>query len=213
MCHMFKQMGVIYGDSGIGKTEAVREYVNVRPDVILIEADPGYSPTVLFAELQEKLGYRDRHNVHQMLTTCIDRLKNSGRLIIIDEAEQLPYKSLEMIRRLHDKAQIGILLVGMEKLRYNLCGPSGQYAQLYNRIFITIKLDPITEADFENIIKRVIGDTKGLWRIFYRECKANTRRLFKMIQLSEHIAKRNTCPLDAEVVMEAAEYLLLEKTR
>lgn len=48
-----------------------------------------------------------------MFSDIVDKLKSSGRLIIIDEAEHLPYKSLELVRRIYDKANVGILLVGM----------------------------------------------------------------------------------------------------
>ncbi len=211
MCRMFNQIGVVYADAGFGKTESVREYSRQVSNVILIEADPGYTPSVLFRELHDKLGNGGYHNLHQAFQECVERLKGSSRLLIIDEAEQLPYKSLEMVRRLHDKAEIGILLTGMQKLLGNLRGFKGQYAQLYSRIFIATKLEPISESDTENIVKRLLGDVDGIWRVFYKECNGNTRRLFKMIKLSVHIADKANCKIDAEVVTTASGYLKVER--
>ena len=57
-----------------------------------------------------------------MMLDIIDKLKSSGRLIIVDEAEHLPYTSLELLRRIYDKAEVGILLVGMPRLMKNLKG-------------------------------------------------------------------------------------------
>ncbi|MFA5751085.1 MAG: AAA family ATPase [Candidatus Paceibacterota bacterium] len=210
VCHLFKEIGVCYGDAGLGKTEAVIEYAARKPDVILILADPGYTASVLLNELHDKLGNGGRHNLHQTFQDCVDRLHDSGRLLIIDEAEQLPYKSLEMVRRLHDKAKIGILLSGMSKLLSNLRGFHGQYSQLYSRVGIAAKLQPLTEEDSENIVKRLLGDTNGLWRIFHKESIGNARRLFKMIKRSIYLSDLNNCPIDTEIVKTASTILKVE---
>ena len=55
------------------------------------------------------------------------------------------------IRRIYDKAQVGILLVGMPRLIMNLKGEKRQYAQLYSRVGIATKLNPLTEEDKELI--------------------------------------------------------------
>lgn len=57
-------------------------------------------------------------------------LRDSGRLLMVDEAELLLYRALEVLRRLHDKAGIGIVLAGMPRLLINLKGRRGEFAQL-----------------------------------------------------------------------------------
>jgi DNA transposition AAA+ family ATPase len=49
-CHVENEIGVCYGDAGIGKTYAVKSYAIDNTDVILIEADLGYTPKVLFSK-------------------------------------------------------------------------------------------------------------------------------------------------------------------
>lgn len=210
VCHMFCEIGVCYADAGTGKTEAAREYASRKSDVILIEADPGYTAVVLFKELHDKLGNGGSHNLHSTFAECVDRLSGSGRLLIIDEAEQLPYRCLEMIRRLHDKAGIGILLLGMPKLLSNLRGYRGQYSQLYSRVGMAAKLEALKEQDTEDIVKRLIGDTNGLWRVFHRESIGNARRLFKMIKRSIYLADINNCPIDTLIVEKASSILKVE---
>ena len=95
-CHVENEIGVCCGDAGIGKTYAVKRYAIDNTDVILIEADLGYTPKVLFSEIHKKLGFDGCGTIHGMFLDIIDKLKSSGRLIIIDEAEHLPYKSLEL---------------------------------------------------------------------------------------------------------------------
>ena len=44
MCHLDGEIGVCYGDAGLGKTMAARRYAQMYRDVILVEADLGYTP-------------------------------------------------------------------------------------------------------------------------------------------------------------------------
>ena len=138
-------------------------------------------------------------------------MKGTGRLLIIDEAEQLSYKSLEMIRRLHDKSGIGVLLAGMHKLLGNLRGIRGEYAQLYSRVGMAVKLEPLQEADTQSIIGHLLSEAGDFWQIFHRECAGNTRRLFKTINRTIHISDVNKCAIDEDVIVKAAEMLKVER--
>ncbi|MFB5082527.1 AAA family ATPase, partial [Raoultella sp. C349492] len=82
----------------------------------LIEADPGYTALVLLQELCESLGLSKRGTIHELSESCITALSGTGRAVLIDEAENLPYRALEVIRRIHDKAGVGIVLAGMPRL-------------------------------------------------------------------------------------------------
>ena len=146
-CHVENEIGVCYGEAGIGKTFAVKRYKYENAGVVLIEADLGYRPKVLFSEIHKKLGFDGHGTVHSMMLDIIDKLKSSGRLIIVDEAEHLPYTSLELLRRIYDKAEVGILLVGMPRLMKNLKGDKKEYAQLYSRVGIKTELNPLTDED------------------------------------------------------------------
>lgn len=160
LCHIDDEIGVIYGDAGIGKTQAVQEYAKRNSDVILIEADLGYTAKVLFSELHQRLGFSGHGTLHNMFEDCRKQLNNTGRLIIIDEAEQLPYRALELLRRLNDKAGVGILLVGMPRLMSNLRGNRGEYAQLFSRIGYHAKLSLLTSADTSKIAAQCFSDIK-----------------------------------------------------
>ena len=100
--------GMLTGDAGCGKTTAIKEFAKTHPSVILIEADHGYTAKALFGELCAELSLDDRGSLHDNLVRIVAKLKDSGRLIIIDEAEHLPYRALELIRRVHDKVGVGI---------------------------------------------------------------------------------------------------------
>ena len=51
-----KEIGIVYGEAGLGKTTAIKEYTKVEPNTILIEATKNYSPRVLFSRIHETIG-------------------------------------------------------------------------------------------------------------------------------------------------------------
>lgn len=207
-CHVEGEIGVCYGNAGLGKTSAVKEYARQNTDVILVEADLGYTAKVLFSEIHKKLGLDGLGNSHKMISEIIDRLKDSGRLIIIDEAEHLPYKSLELLRRVHDKAEVGILLCGMPRLIENIRGKKNQYAQLYSRVGIAKRLNMLNLNDAKLIIGNVLPENEHLAEDFFKFCLGNTRILSKLIMRSINMAEINSEPLNREIIVETSNILL-----
>lgn len=209
-CRLFCDMGVCYGDAGIGKTQAAREYALRHGETILIECLPGYSPRAFLLALRDRLCKSDCKTLDAIFAAIVDKLKGSGRLIIIDEAEKLPYKTLEYVRRIHDMADIGILLVGMQELIGNLKGFNNQYRQLYSRIAIGIKLGNITEDDARAIIGILSPGDEDLTRVFYTTGDHNARRMSKIIKRAAYISQINDCPVDTKTIQRAAEIVKVE---
>jgi DNA transposition AAA+ family ATPase len=210
-CRVEQVMGVAYGDSGLGKTEALRLDASRNSGTILIEADLGYTARDLFRELSRRLvGSEVKGTLHELLDICIEKLKDSGRLLIIDEAEHLPYRALEMIRRIHDKANVGILLCGMKRLIENLRGKRGDFEQIYSRIDYAVALPKLGLEDTEKIIRSTIGSpAAGITKAFYDQCRGNIRTLCKLIRKSVRVAARNDRELSPEIINKAATALLI----
>jgi hypothetical protein len=209
LCHQDQEIGVLFGEAGYGKTVLIKEYCKRYPDVILIEADLGFCARMLFLELAKKLGLDGAGVIHNIFDDCVGKLRNSGRLLIIDEAELLPYRALELLRRLHDKAGIGILLVGMPRLISNLRGRQGEYAQLYSRVGIAAKLEMLSESDTKKLVDAVLPQADGLYRTFHEESKANARTLQKLLNRSVRVAAINGIDVNHDVIRAAAETLII----
>ncbi|MEV9348723.1 ATPase, partial [Klebsiella pneumoniae] len=78
---------------------------------------------------------------------------------LIDEAENLPYRALEVIRRIHDKAGVGVVLAGMPRLIINLKGKRGEYAQLYSRVGFALDLqEKLPQADLQQILTNMVEE-------------------------------------------------------
>lgn len=208
-CHVENEIGVCYGDAGIGKTFAVKKYSIDNSDVVLIEADLGYKPKVLFSEIHKKLGFDGHGTVHAMMTDIINKLKSSGRLIIVDEAEHLPYTSLELLRRIYDKAQVGILLVGMPRLIKNLQGDKREYAQLYSRVGIATQLNPLTDEDKEAIISKLLPNHSSIYPALSSYCAGNTRVLTKLLVRAIRIAELNNMEVNEDVVQASISQIIM----
>jgi len=209
ICHLDREIGVCYGAAGLGKTEAVREYARKNPDVILVEVDLGHTAKALFSELHRMLNMDGFGTVHNMFGEIVEKLRGSDSLIIVDEAEHLPYRALELLRRIHDKAGIGIMLVGMPRLLSNLRGRKGEYAQLYSRVGIAARLEGLRPEDTRMIVEAIIPTANGLSRAFHDASTANTRTLSKLIARSMRVAELNDTPLSPQVIKETSRMLII----
>ena len=147
LCHTQGKIGVCVGKAGLGKTVAVKRYTKEFMDSILIESDSGYTAKSLLKEIHRRLGLSGKGSVYDLMDEVVRKLNQSGRLLIIDEAENLPYRALEITRRIHDKTGVGILLVGRGILLENLKGYNNQYDQLYSRVKFTKIIDKILIQD------------------------------------------------------------------
>jgi len=209
ICHVNSEIGVCYGKAGLGKTVSVSEYAKHNTDVILIEADLGFTAKILFTEIHKRLGLEGAGNVYTLMLDIIQKLKNSNRLIIIDEAEHLPYKALELLRRIYDKAGVGILLVGMPKLVANLRGQKGQYEQLYSRVGVSKEVNPLDKTDIQKIIDKTLPEAFDMTEKFLEISGGNTRVLTKLMARADKAAKLSESPLDEEIIEEVAKMLIV----
>ncbi|HGG6754249.1 TPA: AAA family ATPase [Salmonella enterica subsp. enterica serovar Java] len=181
--HQECEICVLYGAAGLGKTMTLKEYARRDDAVIFIEADPGYTARTLLEELCGRLKQNKNGNIHTLIDLCVEKLKGTGRLLIIDEAELLPYRALEVVRRLHDKAGIGVVMAGMPRLITNLKGKRGEFAQLYSRVALALDMGNLLDReDFDQIAVDLMPEAEDLKirNALYDQSKGNARRLFKL---------------------------------
>lgn len=211
MAHVEGDINVLYGEAGLGKTMICKAYTAKFRDALLIEADPGYTARVVLEELCNLLGLSTRGNMHELSESCINKLRDSGRVLIIDEAENLPLRALESIRRIHDKTGIGIVLVGMPRLLLNLKGKRGELVQLYSRVGFSLNLgSSLPGADIDVIANSVLPDgvDDDLSKVLFTASKGNARRLFKLLRGAVRTSAMNDVPVNGHIVNQIAEMLI-----
>lgn len=200
------ELAVFTGASGIGKTTTLTDYARTHKSAILIEADPGYTATALFSELCHALSLPAKASLHDLMTRVVEKLQGSGRLIIIDEAEQLKPRVLDLIRRVHDKAKVPIALVGLDQLRTNLQGDRMSHTYLWNRCGFVRKVDVLTEEDERAIIRNRLGEVDDqVVEALRAESRRNARILVKLLGWCEDLCRINKIGMDTQVVRQAVD--------
>lgn len=104
-----REMALIYGMAGSGKTTILKEYEKSAPNARAL---------ILF--LIAKLKIEAKGDLDARLRTLCAYLKNADKVILIDEAEHLPLRALEDLRRIHDFSGVALILCGTEVLLRNL---------------------------------------------------------------------------------------------
>lgn len=193
LCAMAHAVGDIYllvGEAGLGKTVALKEYATRNQGVLMLEVDPTYTPKVVLIELCNVLNLQTGKSNHAMFEAVVEKLADSERLLIVDEAELLNTRALEVLRRLHDRTKIGIVLAGMPRLRANLRGTKGEFKQLYSRVGLQLDMqDRLPDNDILQLIRENIGESDFANKIL-EISQGNARRLQKLLRGLKVWAKR-----------------------
>lgn len=207
-CHIAGELGVCYGRAGFGKTISINKYAESHPDTILIRVKVSYNLKALLLEMHLRLGLSGKGTVYHLMKEVERKLRGSGRLIIVDEAEHLPYKAIEALRQIQDETGVGLLLVGMPVLIKQICGTDDEFEQLFTRVGLHKEVSCLLPVDVKNILKNMKEDIK-LWECFWKHSNGNTRRLSKLLLRSRNIAKFNNKPAISEQMVEEAAHLII----
>lgn len=164
--HLYRNFSVIAAFVGTGKTRSLKQYQADNSGVIIVEATPNMNPTVLINELVDKTGAivhkSNRHSAGtkaDKVEAVIAALTGTDSLIVLDEAETVCTSTLEYIRRISDKAGVGVVLAGTEKLKPLVKDPKGRFGQISSRVgFWPPIIQGITTHDCDLLCRAAFGD-------------------------------------------------------
>lgn len=199
----------IVGDSGLGKTWAVKKYVENNPSAILVEADPTYAVKTVLENIARRLDIADVYGRNsELLEAVVQKLKGSGRMILIDEAEYLTDTALDIVRRIHDKADVPVALVGMPHLLTNVIGKKNKHAQIYSRMNLC-KLASLSIEDAQSIVASIFGNVeKQITKTFFECSRGTTRILADLIRITQRILVKNNAEISVTSIKLAAENVI-----
>jgi DNA transposition AAA+ family ATPase len=214
--HVNREIGLVYGEAGMGKTMALREYRSQHPDAIYVRCDPSCATPqavleLLLAELGRK--YRTNDLLHRHIKSLVEALSGTGRLVILDEAQFLGVKALEVMRSIHDSAEIGLVLAGNLEVYARLHGEgTAQFAQLFSRIGIRrhVKLS-VPEEDVFSIAGDVGAECLKVLHARANE-RGGLRRMVKVLRLGRELAGTDGGVL-ARKHLDVAERMLVGGSR
>lgn len=141
ICHLKGGLAIECGDAGIGKTKAAKKYAKDYPNsTIYLTVNPCLVSITAFLKLlcrQLKIpttGHKD-----DMWLDVDSQLRGSKKVLIIDEAQHLPIKTIDSIRALFDNnPKLGIIFIGNEETITNRTGSNkASFRQVTNRTRFT----------------------------------------------------------------------------
>lgn len=208
LTHVQRSIGLVIGRSGLCKTISLKKYHIDHPDTIYIEADSAYNAKEVLREIHIAVGLNGVGNLNHLKKDIINKLHGSGRMIIIDQTEYISSKALDLIRTIHDKAGIGILLAGLPQLLSNIKGVGGVHEQIYTRIGAALELEPLRDEDVVKLVTASLPSAAGLGNEFIELSRRNARVLRILTRESKRIAKNKGIPINGDIVKRAAKQLV-----
>jgi len=201
MAHHERDVGVVIGDAGLGKTRALEEYEKKHPAAtIRIEVGPEFSSRHLGVALHEELGHSGEGSLYNLMQDVYEDLEGTDHLFLVDQAEILPTRGLELCRRIHDVCNIGVVLAGMPRLLAHLQGSTGELKQLYSRVGLKARVEALTDEDLRKLVAAHTPDAAPGTAGAVAQVTRNTRVATKLLKRAAHIADVN----DLERVNDAA---------
>lgn len=215
MAHKRKDFGILSAKVGTGKTTALKHYTSITPNVFLVEGDPDMNASVMIDDLIEKTGATfhasnnyTRGTKAERYAGLVRKLIELDALIILDEADKVRAQTLEYIRRISDKAQVGVVLAGTEKLKPMVRDSHGRFGQISSRVgFWPSLIKAITKNDAKLMVEAAINEnlTKEVLDAFWQVCDGSARTLSKLIPNVIDFGLKKEYELSAELVFEVGQ--------
>ncbi len=148
-------IAVIYGGAGVGKTSAIRHYATGALQVWHVTMTPASASVVTaLEEICAAIGINEQGGAARLHRAIVRRVRGTGGLIVIDEAQHLSTAALDQIRSIHDATGIGIALVGNTEVYARMTGGNraAYLDRLYSRIGKRLHVRASTADDVAALI-------------------------------------------------------------
>lgn len=204
-----EDVGVIFGDAGIGKTSAIEMYLSENPLAISVSLDRRHGTAIqierLLAEVVDPGG---RKADTTRWSRLLEALSGSGRFLIVDNCHRATRSGLELLFDLHDKTGIPIAMVGNEEVLRLI----DQSDQMSSRIGIS---QPVTMANPRPLVRHLVSEIapgfSGRVEDLAEQVADGPGRIRaakKEIALAGLIARRSSVPMSPEAAFAAAHVRL-----
>lgn len=156
-----RNFGVVCGFVGVGKTRSLKEYRAAKSQTLLIEVSPNMTPGVLLTDLLHQLGTAVPPGLDRKFKEVVRVISGTNMLIILDEAEKSSELALEYVRRIRDMAEVGVVLVGTEKLMAKIKPHHSNFDQIRSRVSMWPRtIETITRDDADEMARAGLTDVE-----------------------------------------------------
>lgn len=203
--HCNGDISLVYGDAGAGKTTALEYYTKNYSGVVMVTANSCTSSAASILQMIARTTGKVLTGKKELLmASLVDHFKNTGRLIIIDEADHLTLSALQAIRNLNDQAGIGIVLSGNNKIYTQMLQGTrcSELDQLRTRIVVRRMVrNEYSPEEFRMIFPEV--PTECLPYLIKLSAEESLRTTIKILEL----AYKSSDVLDLKALQEVRQQL------
>jgi len=211
-------ISLVQGESGLGKTEAARRYAQGEPETVVITVRPVRTHDrragvrAILLDVARAIGCAQHFGYSSTSGDVLDvlgkALRDTGRLIIVDEADYCSEGQLQALRMLHDESLCGIALLATPAMLEHLrARRSGTLQQVLNRIAYVVNLARATPDDVERILSPFGLDGPTVDAAI-RGANGITRRLALGVVAAQRYANRNGGRITARTMARAYGQLM-----
>ena len=200
------KMALVYGDFGLGKSQTIMWWVT-NNDAIYVRCNHKMSARWLLTEIVEELDDVPTYLTSLLFKQIEDKLRERPKVLVVDEVDFLLNNSyaIEIVRDLHDKIGIPVVLVGMSLEEAKL----KRHKHIYDRLLGIMKFETFNKDDVAKIVTE-ISEIKFEPDALELVCaKFNQfRQIVKFLNKVENVAEMNNLKT---ITLPVLEGILNEK--
>lgn len=136
-------MACFHGRAGLGKSSACT-YATIKFDAVHVEALPLGGVKGLLSMIVHECGLKPKSTEVALMYQAFEWFGKTGRPLIVDEADKiLKEKCVEVLRAIHDRTGVPVILVGEENLPQKLAA----WERVQSRLLQSVGAEPATLDD------------------------------------------------------------------
>ena len=200
------KMALVYGDFGLGKSQTIMWWVT-NNDAIYVRCNHKMSARWLLTEIVEELDDVPTYLTSLLFKQIEDKLRERPRVLVVDEVDFLLNNSsaIEIVRDLHDKIGIPVVLVGMSLAEAKF----KRHKHIYDRLLGVLKFETFNKEDVAKIVTEISEVEFEPDALELVSAKFNQfRQIVKLISKVETVAAMNN--LDV-ITLDVLEGILNER--
>lgn len=191
---------VFYGPSGFGKSSAAAVAVTQK-GAYYVQAQSSWTRKAFHLALLKVMGIAPAKTLYEMGEQIAVQLVNSGKALIIDEADHLVAKGIiESVRDIYEATLAPIMLIGEENLPNNL----KRWERIHGRVLEFVPAQPASMDDARALCAmyaKKVSIADDLLALVHKKAAGSVRRICVNLERIQTVALA-----DGKTEMDAATW-------
>lgn len=178
---------VFYGPSGFGKSSAAAVAVT-QTDAYYVQAQSSWTRKAFSLAVLKVMGIAPEKTLYEMSEQIAVQLVNSGKALIIDEADHLVAKGIiEAVRDIYEATLAPVMLIGEENLPGNL----KRWERIHGRVLEFVPAQPASLKDAKELramYARKVAIADDLLALVHEAALGSVRRICVNLERIQSVA-------------------------